>query len=250
MTRSDNICHEKLRAIRRGISLAILLCELIVCGACRDQLERSSEQIQPTGEITAGIPPATTDTSDSDTSLLAGSLPEAVGEMSRSALVGDSLGFATAKALYKDADGGLLDITISEITRPSELLVIAGADWVATQFERETTDKYARAFQRHGSPVFEMYSRSLRHGQIKTLFDKRWLVEITGYGVAPIVLREALLGINTARFRNLPAQPISAASHPPEAAVRPDHNVPAPPPLPAPASHTPGSDRADTKPPR
>lgn len=222
---------------------------LLACAACSEHPARSPGPPQPAAKTGAPITPPAPAT-DTVAEQLAACLPEALDSMPRLTLITDIQGCVMAKGSYKAADGGLIEITISEIAQPSKLANLAGANWVTTQFERETADEYERAFLRQGVPVFEMYSRSRRHGQLKTPFDKRWLVEINGYGVAPAQLQRALMEINTGRLKSLPVRAVNEASRPPAAANRRDRTVPAQPPSPAPASRIPGSVQANMESPR
>lgn len=110
--------------------------------------------------------------------------------------------FSTAEATYTRGTVQV-EVTMTD-SGFNQLLLAPYAMFLASGYERETTDGYERSTPVGGQPGWEKWSTSGRSGELNALVGKRYLVQIQGRNLDdPKVLREFADRLDLARLAAL-----------------------------------------------
>lgn len=133
-------------------------------------------------------------------------LPESLGGLPRTDINGETAGamgfkVSNAEATYEQ-DGKSLGVEISDLAGMGGMMQ-GVVNWASLEIDRETDDEYERTTTIDGHKAFEEYNSKRKTGNISVIVDERFVVKVSGDGVASEDIQSALKKIDLDRLRKL-----------------------------------------------
>lgn len=110
--------------------------------------------------------------------------------------------FSSAEATYTK-DGSRVQITMTD-SGFNQMLLAPYSIFLASGYEKETTEGYEKSTQVNGQPGWEKWNSESKRGELNTLVGKRFLVQIEGRGIDDIKVLHDIVGqVDTGKLAGL-----------------------------------------------
>ncbi len=106
-----------------------------------------------------------------------------------------------AEAGYRTPDGSYIIITITDMGKMHGFSTFANLAWMMGDFNRESDTGYEKTCLYEGYKAYEEYNTQTQSGKIQLLVEKRFHIEIEGFGVNMEQMQAAMKATDIDKFR-------------------------------------------------